>query len=306
VPFRFALLLALLASALAAPAAAQSRPVPAAGTNHRAPALSAEAVLLLDGEGRTLYAKNADLERAPASLVKLMTLYLAFEAVEAGRADLDELVTVSRHAATTPRYRMGLRTGEQVPLRLLLEGVAIASANDAATAVAEHLAGDEATFVDWMNAKARELGLTATRFANPHGLPDPLQRSNARDMAVLTARLVHDHPAVRPILGGQTFIYRGRVYARRIPLFHDPLGVQALKTGFTQEAGYNLAVAAWRGGQEFVMVVLGCRSRTGSFLDAKRLLRYGFVEAGLDTPEPERPRSTPRKPIRVRRTLGRS
>ncbi len=278
---------------------------PAAAQNHRHPALSAEAVLLLDAEGRTLYAKNADLERAPASLVKLMTLYLAFEAIEAGRADPEDIVTVSRHAASTPRYRMGLRAGERVPLRLLLEGVAIASANDAATALAEHLAGDEATFVEWMNAKGRELGLTATRFANPHGLPDPAQRSNARDMAVLTARLVQDHPAVRPILGGQTFVYRGRVYARRIPLFQDPLGVQALKTGFTSEAGYNLAAAAWRGGQQFVMVVLGCRSRAGSFLDAKRLLRYGFVEVGLDAPEPERPRGKIRKPVRVRRTLGR-
>ena len=276
-----------------------------AAQNHRHPALSAEAVLLMDGEGRTLYAKNADLDRAPASLVKLMTLYLAFEAIEAGRADLEDVVTVNRHAATTPRYRMGLRPGEQVPLRLLLEGVAIASANDAATAVAEYLAGDEETFVERMNAKGRELGLTGTRFANPHGLPDPLQRSNARDMAVLTARLIQDYPAARPILGGQTFIYRGRVYARRISLFQDPFGVQALKTGFTHEAGYNLAVAAWRGGQQFVMVVLGCRSRAMSFLDAKRLLRYGFVEVGLDSAEPERPRGTVRKPIRVRRTLGR-
>jgi D-alanyl-D-alanine carboxypeptidase len=292
----FAFILALLGIVLAEPAAAQ---------NHRLPPISAEAVLLLDGEGRTLYAKNADLERPPASLVKLMTLYLAFEAIEAGRADPEDIVTISRHAATTPRYRMGLRAGEQVPLRLLLEGVAIASANDAATAVAEHLAGDEATFVEWMNVKARALGLAATRFANPHGLPDPLQRSSAHDMAVLTARLVQDYPAARPLLGGQTFIYRGRVYARRISLFHDPPGVQALKTGYTSEAGYNLAVAAWRGGQRFVMVVMGCRSRAGSFLDAKRLLRYGFAEVGLETPEPERPRGSLRKPVRVRRTLHR-
>lgn len=298
--------MSLLLTLLIALAALLLPVAPAAAQNHRQPALSAEAVLLMDAEGRTIYAKNADLERAPASLVKLMTLYLAFEAIDAGRADPEDIVTVSRHAASTPRYRMGLRAGEQVPLRLLLEGVAIASANDAATALAEHLAGDEATFVEWMNAKARELGLTATRFTNPHGLPDPLQRSNARDMAVLTARLVQDHPAVRPILGGQTFVYRGRVYARRIPLFHDPLGVQALKTGFTSEAGYNLAAAAWRGGQQFVMVVLGCRSRAMSFLDAKRLLRYGFVEVGLDAPEPERPRGKFRTPVRVRRTLGRS
>ncbi|MBI4245735.1 MAG: hypothetical protein HY614_00970, partial [Candidatus Rokubacteria bacterium] len=108
----------------------------------------------------------------------------------------------------------------------------------------------------------------------------------------------------RTLLGGQMFVYRGRVYARHIPLFNDPLGVQALKTGFTQEAGYNLSVTAWRDGHQFVMIVLGCRSRAHSFLDAKRLLQYGFVETGLEAPAEERPR--PRKPVRARRALQRS
>ncbi len=279
-------------------AGAQNGRVPA-GVNARAPALNAEAVLLVDADGRTLYAKNPELERAPASLVKLMTLYLAFDAIEAGKADLDQPVTVSANAATTPRYRMGLRAGEEVPLRVLLEGVAIASANDAATAVAEAIGGDEATFVARMNVRARDLGLTDTRFTNPHGLPDPGQHSTARDLARLTIRLLADHPAARTLLGGQTFVYRGRVYARHIPLFNDPLGVQALKTGFTNEAGYNLSVAAWRDGHQFVMIVLGSRSRATSFLDAKRLLRYGFVEVGLEPPVDERPR--PKKPVRTRR-----
>jgi D-alanyl-D-alanine carboxypeptidase (penicillin-binding protein 5/6) len=264
--------------------------------------LSAEAVLLLDPEGKVIYAKNADHERAPASLVKLMTLYLAFEDLDDGRVDVEEMVTVSRNAATTGRYRMGLRAGEQVPLHTLLEGVGIASANDAATALAERLGGDEATFVNRMNDKARELGLAATRFANPHGLPDPEQHSNARDLAQLIGRLIADHPASRTILGGQTFVYRGRVYARHIPLFNDPLGVQALKTGFTNEAGYNLAVSAWRNGVQFVMIVLGSRSRSLSFLDAKKILQFGFVESGVDPPSAEpKPRPAPRRPARTRR-----
>lgn len=275
---------------------------PASAQAPRSPRLDAEAVLLLDTDGRTIFAKNSDVERAPASLVKLMTLYLAFEAIEKGQADVEDVVTISPHASRVGRYRMGLRTGEHVALRVLLEGVAIASANDAAAAVAEHLGGgDEASFVERMNAKAREFGMAATRFANPHGLPDPLQHSNAKDIALLIGRLLHDYPAARTLLGGQNFVYRGRVYARHIPLFNDPLGVQALKTGFTHEAGYNLAVAAWRGGQEFVMIVMGSRSRAQSFLDAKRLLRYGFVETGLDPPEPERPRSQPKKSVRIRR-----
>jgi D-alanyl-D-alanine carboxypeptidase len=276
-------------------------PAIVAAQNGRAPVLNAEAVLLLDAEGRTIHSKNPDLERPPASLVKLMTLYLAFEDLEVRRADLDEPVAITSFAATTAKYRMGLRPGEQVPLRVLLEGLAIASANDAATAVAEHLAGDEVNFVARMNAKGKEMGLTSTNFANPHGLPDPAQRSSPRDLARLTRRLLSDHPAARLLLGGQTFIFRGRVYTRNVPLFHDPLGVQALKTGFTQEAGYNLAVAAWRDRQQFVMVVMGCRSRAHSFLDAKRLLHFGFVETGLEPPE-ERP--APRRPVRIRRTGG--
>lgn len=275
-----------------------------AQSNGRSPALTAEAVLLLDTEGRTVFAKNANVDHAPASLVKLMTLYLAFEDIETRRAALDDQVTITHEAATTPRYRMGLRTGEVVPLRILLEGVAIASANDAATAVAEHLGGSEDAFVDRMNAKALELGMKATRYANPHGLPDPTQRTNARDVAVLMGHLLQDHPGARTMLGGQMFVYRGRVYARHISLFNDPGGVQALKTGFTREAGYNLAVSAWRAGQQFVMIVLGARTRAQSFLDGKKVLRYGFIEAGLESqeePRPPQPAPTKRS-IRARRT----
>ncbi len=290
-------------AALLVPAAAVAQDARLPSSNSRPASVSAGAVLLLDAFGRPLYAKNADDERAPASLVKLMTLYLANEDIERGKAELDEPVQISHYAALTPKYRMGLRAGEWVPLHVLLEGVAIASANDAATALAERLAGDESVFVERMNAKARELGLAGTRFTNPHGLPDPNQRSTARDLAQLTVRLLEDYPASRTMLGGQTFVYNGRVYARHIPLFNDPWGVQALKTGFTQEAGYNLAASAWRGGQQFVMILLGARTRTSSFLDAKKLLHYAFVEAGLDPPD-EHSHPGPRQPGRARRAAA--
>jgi D-alanyl-D-alanine carboxypeptidase len=280
---------------IAAPVPAQTNSV-----NSRALALSAESVLLLDTQGRVLYAKKPAEDHAPASLVKLMTLYLACEALEAGRAQWEEPVLVSHRAAFTPRYRMGLRTGESVPLRTLLEGVAIASANDAATAVAEHLGGTEEAFVAAMNAKADELGLTHTHFANAHGLPDPAQRSTAEDLARLTLRLLDDYPSSRPLLGGATFVYRGRVYSRRIPLFQDPGGVQALKTGFTQEAGYNLAVSAWKAGEQFLLIVLGSRTRSLSFRDARTVLRYGFYEVGLEAapPPPAGKRAKPALPPR--------
>src|SRR5213080_2904890 len=300
-PSRLLAALAALTALLVPAAAVAQERLP--GSNGRPASVSSGAVLLLDSFGRPLYAKNADDERAPASLVKLMTLYLANEDIERGKAELDEPVQISHYAALTPKYRMGLRAGEWVPLHVLLEGAAIASANDAATALAERLAGDEGVFVERMNAKARELGLTGTRFTNPHGLPDPNQRSTARDLAQLTARLLEDYPASRTMLGGQTFVYNRRVYARHVPLFDDPWGVQALKTGFTQQGGYNLAVAAWRGGQQFVMILLSARTRTSSFRDAKKLLHYAFVEAGLEPPD-ERSRRGPRMPGRPRRAAA--
>jgi D-alanyl-D-alanine carboxypeptidase len=280
-----------LSLGLAAPAGAQ---------NHigRPLSLSADSVLLLDGQGKVLFSKNASEDHAPASLVKLMTLYLACEALDAGRVQWEEPVTISLRAAQTPRYRMGLRAGESVPLRTLLEGVAIASANDAATAVSEHLAGTEEAFVGQMNAKAQELGLASTHFANAHGLPDPAGRSTAEDLAKLTGRLLQDYPASRALLGGATFVYRGRVYSRNIPLFHDPGGVQALKTGFTREAGYNLAVAAWRAGERFLLIVLGAHTRSLSFRDARALLEYGFQETGVEPPPPE-PHRRPTLPRRA-------
>jgi D-alanyl-D-alanine carboxypeptidase len=281
-------------------------PPAALAQNTRPLMVSAGNVLLLDPSGKILFAKNADESHAPASLVKMMTLYLALEDIQSGQAQWDELVTVSHHAAATPRYRMGLRPGEQVPLRVLLDGVGIASANDAATAVAEHLAdGDEYAFVARMNAKAEELRLVHTRFANPHGLPDPYQRSTARDLAELISRLVHDHPASRAILGGQSFVHRGRIFTRRIPLFDDPGGVEALKTGFTREAGYNLAVTTLKAGQKFFMIVLGAQTRGLSFRDARKILHYGFVEAGLERPSAPAAKAPARKamrgPLRVRK-----
>jgi len=266
----------LLFGLLATPVSAQ--PVPLAG-------LSAAAVLLIDTSGKVLFAKNAGDDHAPASLVKMMTLYLAFEDLEAGRIRWDEEVTISTHAADTPRFRLRLRAGEALPFYVLLEGVAVASANDAAVAVAERLGGSEEAFVERMNAKAQELGLGHTRFANPHGLSDPRQRTTASDMAMLTRRLVDDYPSSADLLGSQSFMFRGRVRTRSIPLFTNPGGVHALKTGFTREAGYNLALSAWRAGHSYLMIVLGAQTRTRSFRDARRLLGYAVGEVVVEEPE---------------------
>jgi serine-type D-Ala-D-Ala carboxypeptidase (penicillin-binding protein 5/6) len=266
------LLTTLLAALLLAPPVASGAPT-------ASPAVTASAGVLLDlATGQVLYEKNAAEERAPASLAKLMTLYLAYEDLRAGKVKLDEPVTISVNAERTPRYRMGVTAGQVVPFEILVAGVAIASANDAATAVAEHLAGSEESFVERMNAVALQMGLNHTHFANPHGLPDPLQRTTAHDMALLAQHLIKEYPESRDALGQTGFPWRGRLYQRRIPLFRDPGGVDALKTGFTLESGYNLAVAAGKAGSRLLCIILGAETRGLSFLDAGRLLKFGFGE----------------------------
>jgi D-alanyl-D-alanine carboxypeptidase len=249
------------------------------GAQAASPGLTASAGVLLDlATGQVLYAKNAEEDRAPASLVKMMTLFLAYEDLRSGKVKLDDPVVISQSVERTPRYRMGLVTGQVVPFEILLAGVAIASANDAAAAVAAHLGGSEEVFVDRMNAAAAEMGLTHTRFANPHGLPDPRQRTTAHDIAVLAQQLLSEYPESREVLGQTAFTWRGRLYQRRIPLFRDPGGVDALKTGFTLESGYNLTVAAGKAGHRLLCVILGAETRGLSFLDAGRLLKFGFGE----------------------------
>jgi D-alanyl-D-alanine carboxypeptidase len=241
--------------------------------------VSAEAVLLVDLEtGKVLLEKNAEGERAPASLVKMMTLYIAYSELRAGHVTRGEPITIGPNVMRTPRFRIGLTTGQVVPFETLLAAVAIASANDAATAVAERLAEGDEKFVERMNAEAERMGLTHTVFANPHGLPDPRQHTTARDMATLAENLLQDFPESRVLLGDTDFMWRGRVFRRRIPLFKDPGGVTALKTGFTLEAGYNITVAAARAGQRLLCVVLGAETRGLSFIDASRLLKFGFGE----------------------------
>jgi D-alanyl-D-alanine carboxypeptidase len=268
-----ALTQALGSPAMAAPEATTGQPLV---TNLP---VSAEAVLLVDLEtGKILLEKNAEGERAPASLVKMMTLYLAYEDLRAGVVTRGEPVTIGPNVMRTPRFRIGLATGQVVPFETLLAAVAIASANDAATAVAERLAENEEKFVERMNAEAERMGLTHTVFANPHGLPDPRQHTTARDMATLAEHLLRDFSESRVLLGDTDFMWRGRIFRRRIPLFKDPGGVTALKTGFTLEAGYNVTVAAARAGQRLLCVVLGAETRGLSFIDASRLLKFGFGE----------------------------
>ncbi len=241
--------------------------------------LTAAAAIVLDQNGAPRFAQHAEMPRAPASLVKLMTLYLAFEALARGRVAPDTAVTVSRYAAMTPHPRLPLRAGDRIRFRTLLQAVALRSSNAAATAVAEVIAGDEATFVSHMNAAAATLGLTATRFATSHGLPHRHQMTTALDMARLLRHLSREHSTAVALLRETELRFRGVRYDRRIPLLRRR-SILALKTGFTWEAGYNLALASREQGVECYIVVLGAPSRARSFADGQKLLAISAPSIG--------------------------
>ncbi len=238
--------------------------------------LNAIAGVLLDCEGKALFAHHPELIHPPASLAKLMTLYLAFEAITAGDAQLRDRVRPSRYALLTPHGKLRFGHGKAHSLLSLLKAAMAISDNSCATAIAEHVAANETSFVKKMNQKCRELGLRSTRFATPHGLPHRNQWSSGRDLARLTMHLFRDYPAAGKLLAPSAQKDAMRGYAESSHLFEDAGGILGFKTGYTTESGYNLAVAARRRGRTLFAVTLGSTSRANSFTDAAKLLRCGF------------------------------
>ena len=239
--------------------------------------VDAKAAVVLDASsGQILFAQNATTRIPPASLAKIMTVYLAYDALKAGTIRLDDPVSISRNA-----YRMGgsqifLEVGDQVSFGQLLQGLAIASGNDAAIAIAEHLAGFRDAFVPQMNAKATELGLGDTRFQNAHGLPARDQFTTARDMAFLGFYLIQNHPDAIELHSGKTFEYRGIKQRNRNRLLWRDSRVDGLKTGWLDEAGFHIVATATEGDRRLVAVVLGAPTERGREEIALNLLNYGF------------------------------
>jgi D-alanyl-D-alanine carboxypeptidase (penicillin-binding protein 5/6) len=231
--------------------------------------------------GQVLVDHNGDLALPPASLTKIMTSYVLAEEVEAGRASLDDMITVSRKAwSQNPTFNgsslMWIEPGKQVSLADLERGIVISSGNDASVAVAEHLAGTEASFVDVMNQLASELGLTNTIFRNPHGLPHPEHRSTARDLAKLSVALINSYPEHYKIYKERSFTYNGIKQFNRNSLLRSDSTVDGLKTGYTSEAGYGLVASAQRDDMRLVSVVLGSASTRSRTSESSSLLNYGF------------------------------
>ncbi|OUM93948.1 MAG: hypothetical protein BAA04_13460 [Firmicutes bacterium ZCTH02-B6] len=254
--------------------------------------IPAEIGLLMEAStGRILWAKNPEMQTEPASLAKLMTMLLVYEAVENGIATWNDRVVASPYAASVGGSTAMLAPGESFTLLQMLKAIAIQSANDASVAVAEHLAGSEPAFVAAMNAKARELGMTSTRYVNADGLPVPAgaepNLTTARDVATLARTLITKYPQVLELTSTWQETLREAVGNRpRFDLINTNRlilrypGADGLKTGWTEAAGYNLVATAQRNGVRLISVVMRAESDEARVSQSARILDYGFNNFG--------------------------
>ncbi|MET1411522.1 D-alanyl-D-alanine carboxypeptidase family protein [Roseibium sp. HPY-6] len=230
------------------------------------------ALVINASSGEQLYAVDADAARFPASLTKMMTLYLLFEAVADGRYSLSSPLTVSEKAAAQPPAKIGLKAGTTITVEQAAKALAIRSANDVGMAVAENLAGSEAAFARLMTRQARALGLSRTRFVNATGLPDPSQVTTARDMAKLGLALKRRFPQYANYYRAKSFNYGGRTFKATNNLLGKVAGVDGLKTGYIRMSGYNLVATSRRGGKQLIVVVMGGKSEAARDREVTRLI----------------------------------
>ena len=234
------------------------------------------AMLINAGTGEVLYAHQADAPRYPASITKVLTLYLAFEQIARGQARLTDPITVSRHAASQAPSKLGLRPGATISLKDAIDIIATKSANDIAVAVAEHIGGSEAAFAAKMTATARRLGMSRSEFVNATGLPDSRQLTTARDIATLSRAVVRDFPQFYKVFSQVSVDYEGRTIANHNHLLTTLPGVDGIKTGFTSAAGFTLAASAAHDGVRLIAIVLGGPSRLARDGNVTNLLDTGF------------------------------
>jgi D-alanyl-D-alanine carboxypeptidase len=244
-----------------------------------------QASIVVDARtGEVLSASNADTVTYPASLTKMMTLYLLFEAMQDGRVKLNDTITFSKYAAGRAATNLNVRAGDRISVETAILALVVRSANDVATAIAEHLGGTEPGFAKLMTNKARMLGMARTTFRNAHGLPDSKQRTTARDMATLSIALIRDFPQYYGYFKRTSFKYRGVTYAGHNRLLKRFKGYDGIKTGYIRASGFNLASSAERDGRRLVVVVLGGKSPSQRDRKVADLLTQGFkTKSGTGT-----------------------
>ena len=287
--------LALAAAAAAALAAWSAAP--------RAAVAGYAAYVVDAATGAVLHRENADTLNYPASLAKMMTLYLVFESLDHGVVSLDTALPVSRRAAGRPPSRIGLRAGGRIELRDAIRTLAVKSANDVATVIAEYFSGSEAEFARLMTARARALGMANTTFRNASGLPDRQQRTTARDIATLALALYGRFPHHTHFFSTRSVRWNGRSYRNTNRLLGVYPGMNGIKTGYIRASGYNLAASVERDGLHVVAVVMGGKSSKARNARMRRLLDRalaGAAEIGDFMAAPPIPRARPgSQPIRA-------
>jgi D-alanyl-D-alanine carboxypeptidase len=245
-----------------------------------APVLVGESILIDVETGQVLSQANADAITYPASLTKMMTLYLTFEALNAGRLRLDQYLPVSYEAASRAPTKLGLRPGESVAVQDLILGLVTRSANDAASVLGEGLGGSELAFAEQMSRKARQLGMTSTAYRNASGLPDADQYTTARDQAQLALSLYRDFPREYRYFATRQFYFRGNVIHNHNHLLDWYEGADGIKTGYIGASGFNLAASAVRNGHRLIGVIMGGPSAGTRDREMAELLDRGFAEVG--------------------------
>ena len=235
------------------------------------------------GSGQVLESASPDAQRHPASLTKLMTLYMAFEALRDRRITLDQYVPVSPHAASMAPTKLGLLPSTRITVDQAILGLVTKSANDAASALGEMLGGSEDRFAQMMTLRARALGMTHTTFANASGLPDPDQWTTARDMAILARRLIGGFPGYYKYFSTPSFVWQRRVIGNHDHLLREYPGADGMKTGYTRDSGYNLVTSAVRGGVRLVGVVLGAGAPGERDAHMMTLLDQGYGQLDIPT-----------------------
>lgn len=235
------------------------------------------AAIVIDADsGAVLHESHADASRYPASLTKMMTLYLLFEAIEQHKMTLDSRMPVSVHAASMPSTNIGLRAGDTISVREAIPALIVRSANDVAAVVAEALGTTEPNFGRMMTEKARKLGMHSTTFRNASGLPHNEQKTTARDMVTLSMQLIKDFPKYYHFFSTQSFSHKGTVYKSHNRMVRNTPGVDGLKTGFIRASGFNVATSAKRGNRRVVAVVMGGNTAAARDQQMAQLLDRSF------------------------------
>ncbi|MDR6786916.1 D-alanyl-D-alanine carboxypeptidase [Sphingomonas sp. BE138] len=249
-----------------------------------APRAPVSDIVMDAGTGEVLESENADRARPPASLAKMMTLLLAFEALDAGELKPGTMLRMTAAGERQQPSRLGLRRGRSIRVDAALRAVAVISANDIAVAIGDRLAGSERAFVARMNARARAIGMTDTRFGNATGLAPSAGRTTARDMAILARHLIRAEPRHYRLFSTRSISWEGRSRPNHNKLLGKVAGLDGLKTGYTVEAGFNLAASAKRGARRVIVVVMGAPSASERDLLVANLMEVGFSEPRLRRP----------------------